>query len=130
MRGPDEGGRVVEALATGIPTVNASLAAAGMPPPRWVDTGIRFTAILRRGAPSPGPAQPPVRSSSEVAVWDALAAGPMTVSEIRSRTALGEANVYKVLRTLRARRVVHLDGGPGRRSTYRRIGDAAPASIG
>lgn len=37
------GNRVVEALASGIPTVLRSLREAGMVPPRWHDQGIRFT---------------------------------------------------------------------------------------
>lgn len=38
-----EGNRVVEALATGIPTVLAALRAAGLAPPHFYDQGIRFT---------------------------------------------------------------------------------------
>lgn len=40
------GNRVVEALATGIPTVLSSLAAAGMVPPRFHDQGIKFTVRM------------------------------------------------------------------------------------
>lgn len=39
-----DGARVVEALASGIPTVLASLAHAGMLPPAFHDQGVRFTA--------------------------------------------------------------------------------------
>ncbi|MGP3966481.1 ATP-binding protein [Streptomyces sp. 6N223] len=35
--------RVIEALASGVPTILASLSAAGMVPPRFHDQGIRFT---------------------------------------------------------------------------------------
>ncbi len=38
-----DGRRVMEALASGIPTVMASLAAAGMVPPAFHDQGVRFT---------------------------------------------------------------------------------------
>ncbi len=123
------GGRVVEALATGIPTVNASIAAAGLPAPRWVDTAIRFTAILPRGPSPTEPVPPPVRSMAEVAVWDALATGPMSVAEIRERTDLGQSNIHKVLRVLRGRNVVVLEGGQGRRSTYRRIEEGGRTSV-
>lgn len=40
------GNRVVEALATGIPTVLKSLSAAGMVPPRFHDQGIKFTVRM------------------------------------------------------------------------------------
>ena len=40
------GGRVVEALATGIPTVLQSLADAGMVPPRFQDQGIKFAVRM------------------------------------------------------------------------------------
>ena len=41
-----EGNRVVEALASGIPAVLASLRAAGMVPPRFHDQGIAFTVAV------------------------------------------------------------------------------------
>ncbi len=40
------GNRVVEALATGIPTILSSLAAAGMVPPRFHDQGIKFAVRM------------------------------------------------------------------------------------
>lgn len=40
------GARVVEALATGIPTVLESVAAAGMVPPRFHDQGIKFAVRM------------------------------------------------------------------------------------
>lgn len=42
----DGGGRVVEALATGIPTVLDSVSRAGMVPPRFFDQGIRFAVLM------------------------------------------------------------------------------------
>jgi ATP-dependent DNA helicase RecG len=50
VQSPGTGSRVVEALATGIPTVTAELAAAGLPPARYADSGIAFTVILRPSA--------------------------------------------------------------------------------
>jgi ATP-dependent DNA helicase RecG len=40
------GGRVVEALASGIPTVLRAVAEAGMVPPRFHDQGIRFSVLM------------------------------------------------------------------------------------
>lgn len=42
----DGGSRVVEALATGIPTVLREVAEAGMVPPRFYDQGIRFSVLM------------------------------------------------------------------------------------
>lgn len=41
-----DGRTVIEALATGIPTVIRSLKEAGMTPPKFLDQGIRFTVLL------------------------------------------------------------------------------------
>ncbi|MFC7645164.1 ATP-binding protein [Streptosporangium lutulentum] len=46
--GPER--RVVEALASGIPTILTSLQAAQMPPPHFHDQAIRFTARLVNSA--------------------------------------------------------------------------------
>jgi ATP-dependent DNA helicase RecG len=117
------GTRVVEALATGIPTINASLAAARMPPALWVDTAIRFTAILRRDVTSRAAKFPPIRTPSEVAVWNVIgqASHPLTLAEIRQQTGLTESNLHRILRTLRKRNVIELQGGQGKTSTYRRV---------
>jgi hypothetical protein len=47
------GGRVVETLATGMPKILQSVSDVGFPPPLFQDTGIRFTAVLRRAVPVP-----------------------------------------------------------------------------
>ncbi|MET8877712.1 ATP-binding protein [Nocardia sp. NPDC004604] len=47
LRSPESGGRVIEALATGIPTIAQALSDAGLPPAQYADTGVRFTAVLR-----------------------------------------------------------------------------------
>ena len=41
-----DGRRVIEGIGSGIATVRQSLKEAGMTPPRFVDAGIRFTAIV------------------------------------------------------------------------------------
>ncbi len=113
----DDGGRVVEALATGIPTVTASLARAGLPPARFIDAGIRFTVILRRGPSSTR--RPVIRGRSALAVWEAID-GERSVDEIRARTGLSTANVRRILRDLRDNRFIVVNGGPGRPTTYHR----------
>jgi ATP-dependent DNA helicase RecG len=117
VRSPDGGGRVIEALASGIPAIAHELSAQGLPPAQYIDAGIRFTVLLRRPAgPSSGR---PALGVTEEAVYDALAAGPRTVNELTSVLGLTGPNVRKALRSLRARGLVLQDGGKGRRTTYR-----------
>lgn len=116
---PSSDGRVVEALASGIPTVQASLEEARLPPAQFFDYGIRFTAILRRAEPRSA-ASPLVNGPSATLVWTALAEGERTRAELGEATGLGEANLHRILRTLRDRGVIAIDGGPGRPTTYRR----------
>ena len=118
VRSRDEGARVVEALATGIPTVTASLAKARLPPAQFIDTAIRFTVILRRGPSSTK--RPVIRGRSALAVWEAID-GERSVDEIKASTGLSTANVRRILRDLRDDNFVAVIGGVGRRTTYRRV---------
>jgi ATP-dependent DNA helicase RecG len=52
---PDTGGRVIEALSTGLAVVRDELQRADLPAPVFVDNAIRFTAIVRRSALVPSP---------------------------------------------------------------------------
>jgi len=114
----DDGSRVVEALASGIPTVTASLARAGMPPAEWLDEGIRFTVILRRGV-APPTRRPAITGPSARAVWDAIE-GTVTISDLVTATGLERANLRRILRDLRDRKLIAVQGGQGKRTTYRR----------
>lgn len=116
---PLDDGRVVEALASGIPIVRASLRNAGLPPPQFIDYGIRFTAILRRSLPSV-PAGRRVKGASSTLVWTALAGGDRTLAELSTTTGLRESNLHRILRTLRDRGVVEIEGGRGKPTSYRR----------
>lgn len=117
-----DGARVVEALATGIPTVRASLAAAGMPPAQWLDQGIRFTVILRRGAALARP-QPAIKGASARAVWDAMV-GKVTIADLVAATGLKRANLRRILRDLRDQKLIVINGGRGRRdTTYHRASE-------
>lgn len=120
VRTRDEGARVVEALATGIPTVTASLAKAGLPPAQFIDTAIRFTVILRRG-PSTTKRRV-IRGRSARAVWEAID-GEKTVDEIKASTGLSTANVRRILRDLRDDNFIAVTGGVGRPTTYRRASE-------
>ncbi|HTX00236.1 MAG TPA: ATP-binding protein [Acidimicrobiales bacterium] len=110
------GGRVVETLATGIPRILSALEDAGLPPPLFQDTGIRFTVVLRQATPVPSEAL----TGSNRAVFAALAAGELDVHEIRQATGLTEPNIRRVLRALAAAGLVVSSGGKGRRTLYRR----------
>lgn len=114
-----DNGRVVEALASGIPTVVASLTEAKLPPAQFVDYGIRFTAILRR-RPTRQPTTPPVKGTSATLVWQTLAESEWTIADLLVATGLKEPNLHRILSTLRERGVVAIDGGPGKPTTYRR----------
>ncbi len=111
-------GRMVEALASGIPTVRTSLSEAGLPPAEFIDYGIRFTAILHRPSGTQ-PGGPPVKGTSATRVWRALGEGERTIAELSESTGLGEENLHRILRNLRGRAVIEVSGGQGRPTTYR-----------
>jgi ATP-dependent DNA helicase RecG len=110
----ETGARAIEALASGIPIVTDALAEAGLPPARYIDSGIRFTVILSQPAPAPVPAP---RDSK---IYDALTGGPRTVADLERRTGLPAYTIRRSLRALRAQGLVQQLGGQGRPTTYRR----------
>jgi ATP-dependent DNA helicase RecG len=116
-------GRVVEALASGIPTVFAELNKAGLPAPRFFDNGISFTAVIdaRRqeiqpSAPTRVNDVPPALQ----AVLDVLADSSADVNEISHRLDVAAASVAKRLQRLKRLGLIVSDGGSGRRTTYHR----------
>jgi len=123
VRSSDAGGRVIEALASGIPTIAHELSTYGLPPAQYVDTGIRFTVLLRR--PASTFAADAAFGTTELRVYDALAAGPKTVAELGTALGLMGPNVRKALRRLRERGIVQQSGGQGRPTTYR-VGQRLP----
>jgi len=116
VRTSERGARVIEALATGIPTVLRALESARMPPPLFHDQGIRFTVILRRAA-TPGLVAPPL-VGSERRVYECLLPGPATVAELEERLGMQGPAIRKVLRSLRDKKIVLQHGGRGRPTTY------------
>ncbi|MEU7990183.1 ATP-binding protein [Streptosporangium canum] len=121
VRTPGTGARVIEALATGIPTVNAALAESSLSPAHYIDAGVRFTVILQRAAPGSAATRP--MKATELRVYDALATGPQTVAELQATLGLTGPTVRKNLRALRGDGLIHQIGGRGQFTRYRRIGE-------
>ena len=116
VRTPETGARVIEALATGIPTVTVALSEAALPPAHYVDAGIRFTVVLHRTTPK---RTSPDLNESERRVYDALGPGPRQVVDLQRLLGLSPANIRKVLRELRSQGLVEQLGGRGRVTSYR-----------
>ncbi len=114
---PETGGRVIEALSTGISTVFEECAKSNLPAPKFHDNGVRFTAIVLHSAQS---STPPDLTATELAVFEALVAGPRTAKEIAAVVGTGEPNARKALRGLNTAGLVIADGGRGKRTTYSR----------
>ena len=116
VRSPESGLRVIEALATGIPTVTAELQRAGLPPAHYIDTGIGFTVILRPSARRTAPR--PSLNSTELRVYDALADGQKTIAELQALLGIQPPTLRKALRSLRSRDLVEQHGGRGQTTWY------------
>lgn len=110
----ETGARAIEALASGIPIVTDALAAAGLPPAHYIDSGIRFTVILSQPVPPPAPA------TRDQVIHDALGDGPATVADLEARTGLPAYTIRRALRELRAQGLIQQLGGQGRHTTYQR----------
>jgi len=105
LRSPESGGRVIEALATGIPIIARSLAEAGLSPAQYADAGIRFTAVLQskknlgnptvfrsagRGTGSGSSPERNHRIPREAQEIDRLPAGELTATQARIAEVLSE----------------------------------------
>ena len=129
-RDPSDDTRVIEALASGLPRVAAALHAASLPAARYVDTGLRFTVVLRNAGQRPVSAAPVTtelgdqgpKSGSQIAtVLAALrTGGSQTVEELARATGAAPPSVRRALTRLRLEyRLVEVEaGGPGRHTTY------------
>ncbi|MCP2321075.1 ATP-dependent DNA helicase RecG [Nocardia amikacinitolerans] len=138
LRAPDSGGRVIEALATGIPTIAQSLEEAGLPPACYADGGIRFTAVLKskpqrpqqaalrealreNWSSGPGLVRPEsirLRSRTQQQILELLERGPRTMSDLRAALGLSTSGIRKALTALRAAGDIERIGGPGRATVY------------
>lgn len=112
-------GRIVEALATGIPTVAQALAEAGLPDARYTDTAIRFTAVLSRARTAPRAKL----KGTTAKVYDALSIELKTVAQLEAELGLQPPTIRHALRNLRADGLIEQIGGRGRNTGYRRLGD-------
>ena len=111
--------RVVGTLASGIPRVMASLAAAGLPPARFADTGIQFAAILRGSAAR---RVAPAMSPSQRAVFLTLAGGPQRAADVAKASGLKPDTARKALHALVQSGVLEQHGGRGNTATtYQRV---------
>jgi ATP-dependent DNA helicase RecG len=118
----ESGLRVIEALATGIPTVTAELQRAGLPPAHHIDTGIGFTVILH---PSARRATPRLSlNNTELRVYDALADGKKTTAELQALLGIQPDTLRKALRSLRSRDLVEQHGGRGQATWYQQTNSA------
>jgi ATP-dependent DNA helicase RecG len=115
-------GRVVEALATGIPTILRTTVGAGLPAPEFFDQAVSFTAVLHRGpknAPAPSLPESGSLSPAEQRTLRLLVSGAAGLEQIASALEVTEATARKHLDALRRAGVVDLVGGRGQKSTYR-----------
>lgn len=145
LRSPESGSRVIEALATGIPTIAHALETNGLPPAQYSDMGIRFTAVLRTTADHrklpgeakqrPAVAQPVVDRRLEAMnpataeltptqrrIAEILATGPHDTSQLQPLLELSTSTIRKALRAMRDAGVVVQTGGRGRRTVYELTG--------
>jgi len=122
VRTPDTRARVIEALASGIPAVNTALADRGLPAARFIDAGIRFTALLRHVRPNQ--AEGPRLTRTQRRIYDALSSGPATVQHLGDHLDLTGPTARKALRALVDHALVVQHGGKGRPTTYSRTDTA------
>lgn len=120
VRSPGTGARVIEALASGIPTIADALAEYGLPPAHYIDSAIRFTAVLRQPSSTVAPAESGL-NTSELRIYRTLADGARSVGDLERELGLAAPNIRKALRGLRGRGLVS-EIGAGGRTAYRRAG--------
>ncbi len=116
VRLPDGQNRAVEQLATGIPTVRAEFAERGFPEPRFTDDAVRFTVAGLRSEPAPRRRL----GDAPTRVLAALGNDQRDVTELAMALGRSKQVVRRDLNELAADGLVVIDGGPGRRTTYRR----------
>jgi ATP-dependent DNA helicase RecG len=113
----ETGARAIEALASGIPIVTEALAGAGLPPARYIDSGIKFTVILTQPAPQLAAAPAP----RDRVIYEALGDEPSTVADLETRTGLPAYTIRRALRGLRTQGLIEQQGGRGHPTTYQRL---------
>lgn len=120
IRTPD-GRRVIERLGSGIPRATSALEEAGMRPPIFQDTGLRFTAriSINRETTAQRTSSKTLKSIHADTVLSALAHNSHTVSELSTATGLTPRQVRYVLGILQESGRVLSRPTPGsKRLTY------------
>ena len=120
-----EGRRVIEGLGSGIREVRRALRDADMEPVRFQDTGVRFTALLPRGAllsPRPDttstvPDEVAALSRNAAAVWLCLEDGARTRQQIVEAAHLTGRQAAYALNKLKEAGLIVVRGGRGDRAT-------------
>ena len=120
-----EGRRVIEGLGSGIREVRRALHDADMEPVRFQDTGVRFTALLPRGAllsPRPDttstvPDEVAALSRNAAAVWLCLEDGARTRQQIVEAAHLTGRQAAYALNKLKEAGLIVVRGGRGDRAT-------------
>jgi len=119
------GHRVIEGEGGGIREAEEALAAAGLPAPLFIDTGVSFTVIVYRQPPGPA-ADPTLRPvehrglapvKNDHVVLQALADGAASSADLAIRTGLTRRQVKYAMDKLIDSGRVTVHGGQGRRST-------------
>lgn len=141
LRAPESGSRVIEALATGIPTIAHALDRSGLPPAQYSDMGIRFTAVLRTSAnprniagavkrelavaestaEQPREVDKPrsvTLSPTQARIADILATGPRSAPELQPLLGLAASTIRKALSSMREAGTVVRTGGRGLPTFY------------
>ena len=114
--------RVIEALATGIPTVIKELKRVGLPMPRYWDTGIRFTVRLDRGNQETVVEGPTKKGKHTIQdrVYETLDKRALIATEIAKNLDLPLISVRTALGALTKNGKVAMRGGRGKHTTYTR----------
>lgn len=124
------GPRVIEAIATGIQRVIEAVSDAGLPAPRYWDTGIRFTVRLDAGSVTStstaiGKGRT-VTKKERVLVELTRSGDSLEISQLAARLNLTPNTVRTALKSLVEKKHVLSLGGRGKRTTYRAVATDKP----
>jgi len=113
---PGDGGRVIEALATGIPIVRHALTDAGMPNPGFLDDGIRFSVKLYAAKDRAALAR---LGRTQMQIMELIHEAPRSVADLVPLLAVGEKAIQRAVSELVKKGLAVQDGGRGRPTVYR-----------
>jgi predicted HTH transcriptional regulator len=111
---------VIERLGSGIPAIREVLAEAGLPAPKFIDQGVRFTAKITAATARATSATPFDKNQNPRSrVLAALAKGSHTTAELESVTGLSRRQVTYTLGSLTKQGSVTRSRANGREYIYR-----------